>query len=70
MTGRGRPPRFCSDQCRKAANGRAQTLRRQVERYKDLAAQNAEPYSSWWEFKAAEAQAELTRQGGAPRPDG
>ncbi|MFF9168301.1 MULTISPECIES: hypothetical protein [unclassified Streptomyces] len=57
----GRPRRFCSDRCRRARHQRAKTLRRQVDRYLYLAAANAEPYSSYWASRAADAQAELSK---------
>ncbi|MFD7996288.1 hypothetical protein [Streptomyces mexicanus] len=57
----GRPRRFCSDRCRRAHHQRAKTLRRQVDRFLDLAAANAEPYSSYWASLAADAQAELSK---------
>lgn len=57
----GRPRRFCSDRHRKAWHQRVKTLRRQVDHYKDLSAANAEPYSSYWASRAADAQAELSK---------
>ncbi|GAA1528557.1 hypothetical protein GCM10009730_42270 [Streptomyces albidochromogenes] len=62
----GRPRRFCSEQCRKARHQRERTLRRQVERFRYLARMNPEPYRSYWASRQADAQAELTRQGGNP----
>lgn len=63
--GRGRPPRFCSDECRKAKHQRKRTLAAQVDRYERLGAQ---PY--WgheWRVKADRARAELAAEQGEGR---
>jgi len=58
-SGRGRPPRYCSPRCRKAQFQRERTLKRQVERYRDLAANNLGPFRDYWTEKAAEAADDL-----------
>jgi hypothetical protein len=65
-SGRGRPPRFCSDECRKAKHQRKRTLTAQVNRYERLAAQ---PYwGDAWQLKADDARAELDTLGGDSDP--
>ncbi|MFV0136381.1 hypothetical protein ACLGIH_24770 [Streptomyces sp. HMX87] len=66
-SGKGRPPRFCSDECRKAKHQRKRTLTAQVNRYERLAAQ---PYwgREWW-LKADDARTELEALGDDPRAD-
>lgn len=53
-SGRGRPPRFCSDVCRKAQHQRERTLKRQFERYSELAATDRGPNRYYFAEKASE----------------
>lgn len=63
-SGRGRPPRFCSDSCRKAKHQRKRTLTAQARRYERVAAQSHPYYGAEWRVRADQARAELDAGGG------
>ena len=61
-SGRGRPPRFCSDRCRFRWHDRIRTLRRRLAKLEHLAEVNREPWASGYARRAAVIRDELARR--------
>lgn len=65
-SGRGRPPRFCSDACRFRSRDRVRTLRRRLAKLEHLAQVNREPWASGYARRAEVVRAALARLEGLP----